>query len=140
MPALALGLRPLLASLIVVTLAASAAGQNTSALEQPSPVQAQPSSKPMTAARSAWLKSRCAELVAYFDRYGVGRGENSDGPRNHTRIGAAIECERSYYRTGIDTMAQLLVRKAFDVPKPGRAAVEPEDIEAPDITNPTRRQ
>ena len=78
------------------------------------------------------------QLVAYFDRYGVGRGENSDGPRNHTRIGAAIECERVNYRQGIDTMAALLKRKAFDVPKAGAPALEPEDLEAPDITNPTQ--
>lgn len=37
-------------------------------------------------------------------------------------------------------MAALLVRKAFDVPKPGTPAVEPQGIEAPDITNPTRQQ
>jgi hypothetical protein len=70
---------------------------------------------------------------------GVSRGENSDGPRNHTRIGAAIECERTHFRRGINTMATLLKRKAFDVPKPGAPAVEPEDIEAPDITEPTAR-
>lgn len=94
--------------------------------------------KPMSPARSAWLKARCGQLVAFFDRYAVSRGENSDGPRNHTRIGAVIECERTNYRTGIDTMAALLVRKAFVVPKPGAPAVEPEDLEAPDITDPTR--
>jgi hypothetical protein len=48
--------------------------------------------KPMTPQRVAWLKARCAQLVAFYDRWGVGRGENSDGPRNHTRIGAALEC------------------------------------------------
>jgi hypothetical protein len=37
-------------------------------------------------------------------------------------------------------MGALLVRKGFVVPKPGTPAVEPEDIEAPDITNPTRQQ
>ena len=97
-----------------------------------------PAAKPMTPQRTAWLKGRCSQLVAYFDRYGVGRGENSDGPRNHTRIGAAIECERVNYRQGIDTMAALLKRKAFDVPKAGAPALEPEDLEAPDITNPTQ--
>jgi hypothetical protein len=71
---------------------------------------------------------------------GGGRGENSDGPRNHTRIGSVIECNRTNYRKGIDTIAALLVRKAFVVPNPGTPAVESEDIEAPDITNPTRQQ
>ncbi len=32
--------------------------------------------------------ARCRQLVAYYDRYGVGRNNNSDGRRNHTRIGA----------------------------------------------------
>jgi hypothetical protein len=89
---------------------------------------------PMSPARSAWMKGRCSQLVAFFDYYGVSRGENSDGPRNHTRIGAAIECERTHMRTGVKTMEALLKRKAFDLPKPGTPEVEPEDIEAPDIT------
>ena len=44
------------------------------------------------------------------------------------------------YQTGIDTMEALLKRKAFDVPKHGTPAVEPEDIAAPDANNPTRQQ
>jgi len=55
------------------------------------------------------------------------RSNNSDGRRNHTRIGAEIECNRGHYRKGIDTMAALLVRKSFDVPKPSKPAIEPED-------------
>lgn len=74
----------------------------------------------------------------YYDYYGVGRGENSDGARNHTRIGAVIECSETDYRTGIDTMAALLRRKAFVVPKPGAPAIEPEDDGAP-VTDPMRR-
>jgi hypothetical protein len=120
-----------LAGLLAATLTANAAlSQSSGAQEQ--------TSKPMTSERVAWLKARCAQLVAFYDRYGVGRGENSDGPRNFTRIAASIECERTNYRQGIDIMAVLLVGKAFDVPKPGMTVVEPEDIEAPDITNPTR--
>jgi len=92
--------------------------------------------KPMSPARSAWMKGRCSQLVAFFDYYGVSRGENSDGPRNHTRIGATIECERTHFRTGVKTMEVLLKRKAFDLPSPGTSEVEPEDIEAPDITRP----
>ena len=97
---------------------------------------AQSPAKPMSPARSAWMKGRCSQLVAFFDYYGVSRGENSDGPRNHTRIGATIECERTHFRTGVRTMAALLKRKAFDLPSPGTPEVEPEDIEAPDITRP----
>jgi hypothetical protein len=92
--------------------------------------------KQMSPARMTWMKGRCSQLVAFFDYYGVSRGENSDGPRNHTRIGAAIECERTHVRVGVKTMEALLKRKAFDLPKPGTPEVEPEDIEAPDITRP----
>lgn len=119
------------AAMLTLGISGLASSQTSAALETPA-------AKPMTPQRTAWLKGRCSQLVAYFDRYGVGPGENSDGPRNHTRIGAAIECERVNYRQGIDTMATLLKRKAFDVPKPGAPAIEPEDIEAPDITNPTQ--
>ena len=125
-----------IAGVALVLMTANAGGQTSASL----PVQAAPSAKPMTPQRTAWLKGRCVQLVAFFDRYGVGRGENSDGPRNHTRIGAVIECERTNYRTGIDTMGALLGRKAFEVPKPGTPALEPEDIEAPDITNPVSQQ
>lgn len=93
----------------------------------------------MTPERAAWLKDRCAQLVAYFDRYAVGRGEDSDGPRNHTRIGAAIECSRGNYERGIRTMTILLKNKRIDIIAPGTPALEPGDIEAPNVTNPTSR-
>jgi hypothetical protein len=123
-----------LATTLAATTAIEVRAQRASALVEPQTAPA----RPMTPERVAWLKGRCTQLVAFFDRYGVGRSENSDGPRNHTRIGAVIECERGNYRTGIDTMAALLVRKAFEVPKPTTPAVEPQDIEAPDIIDPTR--
>jgi len=62
------------------------------------------------------LKARCDQLISYYDRYGVGRSENSDGIRNHTRIGAAIDCQRGEYGKGISAMEALLKRKGFDVP------------------------
>jgi hypothetical protein len=83
---------------------------------------------------------RCTQLVAFFDYYGAGRGENSDGPRNHTRIGATIDCQRGQVLAGKRTMEALLTRKAFELPKPGTPEVELEDIEAPDITLPTRAE
>lgn len=81
----------------------------------------------MTPEREVWLKNRCAQFLAFFDRYGVSRSENFDGPRNHTRIGAAIACKHHHYRACIDTMAALLVHKAFEVPKLEMTVVEPED-------------
>ena len=62
------------------------------------------------------LKARCDQLISYYDRYGAGRSENSDGVRNHTRIGAAIDCQNGQYDKGVSTMEALLKQKGFDVP------------------------
>lgn len=75
--------------------------------------------------------ARCAQLVAFYDRYGVGRSTNSDGRRNHTRIAAELDCQRGDYQKGIAAMEDLLRRKAFDVPP----AAQPETVpplEAPE--------
>ena len=76
-------------------------------------------------------KARCAQLVAFYDRYGVGRSTNSDGRRNHTRIGANIDCERGHYEKGIAAMEDLLRRKAFTVPPPAVPETVPP-LEAPE--------
>jgi hypothetical protein len=129
----------LFATLLTMAFAGTASAQSVGALgDSPTQTPIVKSAKPMTPERIAWLKGRCIQLVAYYDRYGVGRSENSDGARNHTRIGALIECERGNYRGGIDTMGALLVRKAFDIPKPGAPVVDPEDLEARDVTHPPR--
>ena len=62
------------------------------------------------------LKARCSQLISYYDRYGVGRGEKSDGARNHTRIAADLDCQQGRYEQGISAMEALLRRKNFDVP------------------------
>ena len=64
------------------------------------------------------LKARCDQLISYFDRYGASRGENSDGARNHTRIGAGLDCEKGHYAEGVAAMETLLKQKNFDVPPP----------------------
>ena len=61
-------------------------------------------------------QARCAQLVAYYDRYGVGRSNNSDGRRNHTRLGAEFDCRRGDFQKGIAIMEDLLRNKAFAVP------------------------
>lgn len=61
---------------------------------------------------------RCAQLVAYYDRYGVG-STNSDGRRNHTRIAASIDCRNDRYAEGIATIEKLLRNKKFTVQPPG---------------------
>ncbi|CAN5723194.1 hypothetical protein BH11PSE3_BH11PSE3_42120 [soil metagenome] len=76
---------------------------------------------------TAALKARCTQLVAYYDRYGVGRSTNSDGRRNHTRIGAEIDCSRGLYAQGISAMLGLLERKKFTPPPSPAAPNEPED-------------
>lgn len=71
-----------------------------------------------TAPSTADLKARCNQLISMYDRYGASRGENSDGARNHTRIGASVDCEQGRYAEGIASMEGLLKRKQFDVPPP----------------------
>jgi hypothetical protein len=63
-------------------------------------------------------KTRCDQLISYFDRYGASRGENSDGARNHTRIAAGLDCEKGHYAEGVAAMETLLKQKNFDVPPP----------------------
>ena len=72
---------------------------------------------PASAQSRRELELRCAQLGDYFDYYGVSRRENSDGPRNWTRIRAGIDCERGHYDHGIEEMEALLRRKAFSVPR-----------------------
>ena len=71
---------------------------------------------PAAAQSQADLKARCQQLTSFYDRYGTGRSENSDGARNHTRIAAGMECQEGHYAEGIAEMEALLKRKAFDVP------------------------
>lgn len=71
---------------------------------------------PAAAQSQADLKARCDQLTSYFDRYGAGRSENSDGARNHTRIAAGADCEHGHYAEGIASMEALLKNKGFEVP------------------------
>ena len=71
-----------------------------------------------TAPGDADLKARCKQLISMYDRYGVSRGENSDGARNHTRIGAEVDCANGHAAEGVAAMEDLLKRKKFDAPPP----------------------
>ena len=62
-------------------------------------------------------KARCAQLLAYWDRYGARRGEGGSGP-NMTRMGAGIDCEKGRYDSGIKAMEDLLKQNRFTVPPP----------------------
>jgi hypothetical protein len=77
---------------------------------------------PASAQTQQDLKARCAQLISFFDYYGVSRGENSDGARNWTRIRAGLDCDRGHYDDGILDMEALLRRKAFAVPQPELAS------------------
>src|SRR5262245_29749917 len=76
------------------------------------------SALPAAAQSNADLKARCEQLISYYDRYGAGRSENSDGARNHSRIAAGLECQEGNYADGIGHIEALLKRKQFDVPPP----------------------
>jgi hypothetical protein len=72
----------------------------------------------------AGLKERCSQLIAYFDRWGATRSAHSDGRRNHTRIGAEIDCNNGLYAKGIAEMETLLRNKKFVVPPRGPDEVD----------------
>jgi hypothetical protein len=71
-----------------------------------------------TAPSNADLKARCDQLISMYDRYGASRSENSDGARNHTRIGAGIDCANGHAAEGVAAMEGLLKDKKFDAPPP----------------------
>jgi hypothetical protein len=75
------------------------------------------------------LRARCAQLVSFYDRYGVGRSNNSDGRRNHTRLLAEHICLAGNFERGIAIMEELLRQKAFTIPPP-RQPVPP--LESPE--------
>jgi hypothetical protein len=74
---------------------------------------------PASAQSSRQLEARCQQLIDFFDYYTNSRRENSDGHRNHTRIGAEIDCDRGKYRDGIALMEKLLRDKKYDLPAAG---------------------
>ncbi|TAJ85740.1 MAG: hypothetical protein EPO41_25955 [Reyranella sp.] len=64
-------------------------------------------------------KTRCDQLIKYFDYYGQSRGEGStDGARNMTRIGARTDCDKGDYATGVAIIEKLLRDKKMGVPAP----------------------
>jgi hypothetical protein len=67
---------------------------------------------------AADLKARCDQLISIYDRYGASRSENSDGARNHTRIGAGIDCANGRAAEGVAAMEELLKDKRFETPPP----------------------
>lgn len=83
------------------------------------------SAQSVSSQSSPELKARCNQLISYFDRYGASRGENSDGERNHTRIGARIDCDNGHPAEAVATMEQLLTRKNMEVPPAPTGLAQP---------------
>lgn len=52
-------------------------------------------------------RARCAQLLAFWDRYGVRRSEGGGGP-GMTRLGAGIDCDKGRYDSGIKAMEGLI--------------------------------
>ena len=77
-----------------------------------------------TAPGNADLKARCEQLMSMYDRYGASRSENSDGARNHTRIGAGIDCANGHAAEGVAAMEDLLKRKKFEAPPPAAGVAQ----------------
>lgn len=77
-----------------------------------------PAAAPPTDRSTAQLKARCSQLIAYFDRWAVGRSNDSDGRRNHIRLGAEFDCRKGLYAEGISTMENLLRSKKLTPPAP----------------------
>ena len=95
-------------STFALALVATAGMMSSSAIAQNS----------ATLPNNADLKARCDQLILMYDRYGASRSENSDGARNHTRIGAGIDCANGRAAEGVAAMEKLLKDKKFDVPPP----------------------
>jgi hypothetical protein len=78
------------------------------------------------------LKARCNQLLSMYDRYGSSQSGDSDGARNHTRIGAGIDCANSRAAQGVAAMENLLKGKNYDMPAPlAGVAQSPSTTAAP---------
>ena len=71
------------------------------------------------------LKARCTQLTSFYDRYGAGRSENSDGARNPARVAAGLDCDQGQYEKGISAMEALIRQKHLDVPPTTGLAQQP---------------
>ena len=81
-----------------------------------------PLSENLTAAQ---LELRCSQLIAFYDRFGIGRSQNSDGRRNHHIIGAAVDCAKGRWLEGVQSLEHLLRNKKFSSPPPNPDPTEP---------------
>ena len=66
---------------------------------------------------SADPRTRCAELVAFWQRHGGSKSEG--GGRNIARKNAEVDCGADRYDSGIRAMEELLRRNGYTVPPAG---------------------
>jgi hypothetical protein len=59
--------------------------------------------------------SRCAELIAFWQRHGGAKSEGSGGA-DIARKSAEVDCQAGRYDRGIRTMEDLLRRNGYRVP------------------------
>ena len=71
-----------------------------------------------SAVYGADLKTRCQQLLAYYEWFGTSRHENTDGEHNMSFMRARIDCDHGRYEQCIAQMEALLQRKKFPVPPP----------------------
>jgi hypothetical protein len=67
---------------------------------------------------SADPRTRCAELVAFWQRHGGSKSEGAGGG-DIARKNAEIDCEAGRYDSGIRAMEELLRRNGYTVPPAG---------------------
>jgi len=104
---------PLIISICAVASVLIASGAGSASAQSSAPAQ---NSASASATREP--KARCAQLLAYYDRYGSSRGEDSSGTRHIARMGAGVDCDHGRYEMGIKAMEDLLASKKFPVPPP----------------------
>ena len=63
------------------------------------------------------LQARCAQLVAYWDRYAGSKGEGG-GSMDMPRKSAVADCASGRPAAGIRTLEDLLRRNGYTVPPP----------------------
>ena len=66
---------------------------------------------------AAALQARCAQLVAYWDRYAGSKGEGG-GSMDMPRKSAVADCAAGRPEAGIRTLEDLLRRNGYTVPPP----------------------
>jgi hypothetical protein len=69
------------------------------------------------ASPAAALQARCAQLVAYWDRYAGSKGEGG-GSMDMPRKSAVADCAAGRPEAGIRTLEDLLRRNGYTVPPP----------------------